>query len=274
MKGSETAKNGDDVLRAIKGTKFTPKRDRAESAIGAQIVAKRNKVFNIAFCGVLAVLEAVAFYLCAASATAPVALGEENALTIVLDAGHGGIDGGVSGKKTGVKESDINLSITFLAAKKFRDAGFDVTLTRKTEAGLYGTATQGFKRRDMQKRKEIIQSARPAAVVSVHQNYYPSSFSRGGQAFYAKGNEEGEKLAKEVQKAFNALYGARRVKKRTHAAGDFFMLSCAECPSVLVECGFLSNAADEALLRSDTFQNEAAEAIVAGVLAYFAAVSA
>ena len=73
-------------------------------------------------------------------------------LTIVIDAGHGGIDGGVVGRVSGVKESDINLSISRCLQKEFEQAGFRVVQTRPTEAGLYGTATAGYKKRDMQKR--------------------------------------------------------------------------------------------------------------------------
>ena len=235
---------------------------------------KRNKIFNIVFCFALAALETAAFYLCVSSLSAPVSAAEEKTMKIVIDAGHGGIDGGVTGKTSGVKESDLNLAIAYLTAEKFRDAGFEIVMTRKTEEGLYGAATKGFKKRDMQKRKEIIEEARPAAVISIHQNYYPSSFSRGGQAFYYKGNECGEMLAEDIQRSLNALYGGKGVKKHVKASGDFFMLSCSEYPSALVECGFLSNAKDEALLLTDSFQSEIAQAIVSGVIAYFDEVSA
>ena len=76
-------------------------------------------------------------------------------LTIVIDAGHGGIDGGVVGVKTKTKESDINLSISRLLQAEFEEAGFLVVQTRPTEAGLYGAATAGYKKRDMQKRAQI-----------------------------------------------------------------------------------------------------------------------
>ena len=122
----------------------------------------------------------------------------------------------------------------------------------------------------MQKRREIIEEARPAVVVSIHQNFYPSSFSRGAQAFYLKGSETGANLAECLQESLNKLYGGRGAPKRNKATGDFFMLSCSEYPSSLVECGFLSNAKDEALLTSDEFKTEIARAIVGGVIAYFA----
>lgn len=233
-----------------------------------------KKVAAIAACLILAAVEFAAFYLCVASMNVPVAAIGGGKLKVVLDAGHGGIDGGVSGLTSGVKESDLNLAIVFLTADKLRDAGFEVTLTRKTEAGLYDAATKGFKKRDMQKRREIIEAANPAVVVSVHQNYYPSSFSRGGQAFYLKGDEAGGKFAKKLQAALNGVYGGRGVKKRSCMAGDFFMLSCSDCPSSLVECGFLSNPRDEALLLSDEFREEIAEAIVSGILSYFSDLAA
>ena len=82
---------------------------------------------------------------------------DEGGMRIVLDAGHGGIDGGVVGRTTGAKESNINLAITHSLKDVLEDMGFEVTLTRKTEGGLYGAPTKGFKRRDMERRKEIIE---------------------------------------------------------------------------------------------------------------------
>ena len=114
----------------------------------------------------------------------------EDGLRVVIDAGHGGIDGGVVGRTTGVKESDINLDIAYELQYVLEDMGFEVTMTRKTQAGLYDTTAKGFKRRDMEKRREIIQRAKPDFVLSVHQNYYPSSAYRGGQVFYPLGKTD------------------------------------------------------------------------------------
>ena len=108
-------------------------------------------------------------------------------LTVVIDAGHGGIDGGVSGKVTGTKESDINLAISRCLQKEFEDAGVLVVQTRLSEAGLYGTTAKGYKKRDMKKRAEIINAASPALVISVHQNFFSLSSRRGAQVFFKKG---------------------------------------------------------------------------------------
>ena len=194
----------------------------------------------------------------------------ENGMRIVLDAGHGGIDGGVTGKETGVKESDLNLSIVRLLKEELTGIGFDVVLTRKTENGLYGTTAKGFKKRDMQRRKEIIEEADPALVVSVHQNFFSSRAMRGAQVFYSRESEGGKKLALATQERLNGLYATQGVKARTIMSGEYFMLECAACPSVIVECGFLSNAADEGLLCSKEWQKKLASSIASGIVAYFA----
>jgi N-acetylmuramoyl-L-alanine amidase len=195
-------------------------------------------------------------------------------MRIVLDAGHGGIDGGVVGKSTGVKESDLNLAITYQVKSALEEIGFETVLTRKTEAGLYGTAAKGFKKRDMQKRKELIEGADPDLLLSIHQNYYPSKSIRGAQVFYNKTNQRGRKLATSLQKKLNGLYKEEKVRKRTATSGDYFLLNCSDCPSVIVECGFLSNPEDEKLLIDEAWQKKLADTIASGVLAYFADVSA
>ena len=185
--------------------------------------------------------------------------------TVVLDAGHGGVDGGVVGKTTGVKESEINLSLVYALKEDFENAGFKVVLTRTDEGGLYGLATKGFKRRDMEKRREIIEKAQPVAMISVHQNYFPSDTSRrGGQAFYRLGSGSGQALAQSIQKQLNTLFG----KEHSALAGDYFMLECTNFTSVIVECGFLSNAEDEAFLTDKDFQEKTAYAIFCGTLAF------
>lgn len=192
----------------------------------------------------------------------------DNPLRIVIDAGHGGVDGGVVGRKTGVKESDVNLAIAFELCEVLTDLGAEVVMTRKTAAGLYDTAAKGFKKRDMQKRKEIAEAAKPDFLISIHQNAYPSTRYRGGQVFYNVEDENGKNLATLTQDALNTLYAQEGVKGRKQTAGDFFMLKCCACPSLLIECGFLSNPEDEALLQTAVWQRKLAEGIASGLIAY------
>lgn len=190
-------------------------------------------------------------------------------LTVVIDAGHGGIDGGVTGVKSGVKESDINLSVSRFLQKEFEEAGFLVVQTRPTEAGLYGAATAGFKKRDMKKRAEIIDSNSPALVISVHQNFFSLSSRRGAQVFFRENGENSRTLACAIQTSLNEM--PECVRKSEPLKGDYFMLNCNELPAVIVECGFLSNAEDEKLLLSEAYQKKLAAAIKNGALAYLSA---
>lgn len=234
----------------------------------------KKTIFAMTMAVMMAFVAAVA--LCFRALTAPKAVfsAADSGMTIVLDAGHGGVDGGVTGKNTGVKESDLNLEITRKLAIKLEDMGFEVVQTRKTEAGLYGTATKGFKKRDMQKRKEIIEEADPSLVVSIHQNLYPTRSPRGAQVFYKKTDENAKRLAACIQDELNGLYAEEGAKARTVQTGEYFMLECAACPSVIVECGFLSNEEDEKLLQSEVWQKRIAENIAAGIVGYLSGLTA
>ena len=211
-----------------------------------------------------------AFALCAHALRAPQAVFSEadGSMKIVIDAGHGGMDGGVTGRTTGKKESDVNLLIALKLKAELSDMGFDVTLTRKTQAGLYDTATKGFKKRDMQRRKEIVEEAQPSLVISIHQNFYPTKSVRGAQVFYNGENKGGERFAKTLQGKLNELYAEKGVKARNATAAEYFMLQCTSAPSVIVECGFLSNPADERLLLDEAWQARIAKSVAAGILAY------
>ncbi len=222
-------------------------------------VCRRGTLFALALSLVL--LLSCSFALSAASAAAVPA----NAPCIVLDAGHGGVDPGVVGRTAGEKESDVNLKIVQKLQKLFSDAGFRVVLTRKNAGGLYGLPTKGYKRRDMEERRRIIREAEPDFVLSVHQNTFPADTSRrGGQVFFREGSAAGEALAVSIQARLNAL-GGRSVSA---LKGDFFLLGCADCPSALVECGFLSNAEEERLLLTDEYQGKIARAVFEGVLSF------
>lgn len=187
-------------------------------------------------------------------------------LTVVIDAGHGGVDGGVRGITSGIFESDINLAVSRYLQQELEDAGLSVVQTRKTEAGLYGVATSGRKRRDMQKRAEIIRQANPTLVVSIHQNFFSLPSRRGGQVFFRAKNERSYTLACAIQDSLNGM--DESVRKCQPLAGDYYILNCSEYPSVIVEGGFLSNIEDEALLTDGRYQKTLAAAIAKGVLTF------
>ena len=182
--------------------------------------------------------------------------------TVVIDAGHGGIDGGVVAN--GVKESDLNLEYSKTLGEYFSERGFNVVYTRKTKEGLYGMATNGFKMRDMLKRKEIIQEAQPNVVISVHMNRFSKSSRSGPQVFFQEEDSSGRQLAESMQRVLNTFTGNR------HEAigGDFFV--CRESPStaVIVECGFLSNPDEAARLQTEEYRLTLCSKIFEGVILF------
>ncbi len=185
---------------------------------------------------------------------------------VVLDAGHGGIDNGVSGKVTGVNESDINLEICKKLKTRFQDAGFNVVMTRENAGGLYGTTAPGFKRRDLFARKEIIEKTQPLLVISIHLNSFSDSSVRGTQVYYKEGSEQSERLAFFILNALNDLEDNARKTKTL--VGDYYILNESDCLAVIVECGFLSNQQDEKLLLSSEYQTKLASAVFYGALCY------
>lgn len=205
--------------------------------------------------------------ICCGAAASAVSSSSVNEKVIVIDAGHGGVDAGVLGVNTKTKESDINIAIAKQLKGYFVNAGFAVVMTRKTNAGLYGAPTKGFKMRDMKKRKQIIDDSGADMVISVHQNFCPIPSRRGGTVFFDKSSECGKSLADFIQKSLNELNES--VKPNEALAGDYYMLKCTQSPSVIVECGFLSNAEDEKLLTSSEYQKEIAYAIFKGAVSYY-----
>lgn len=193
--------------------------------------------------------------------------GSAHAVTVVLDPGHGGADGGVTGTNSGVKESDINLKVSLIVKNKLESDGFNVVLTRSDE---YGACGKDFgKSRDMSARKQIINSSNADLVVSIHCNKYPSSaLRRGAQTFYNPYDPRGIMLAKTLQSTLNDLNKEHVGRDFASLKGDYYILNCSDIPSAIVECGFLSNPEDERLLLSAEYCDLLAEKIVLGIFLY------
>ncbi|MBO7368699.1 MAG: N-acetylmuramoyl-L-alanine amidase [Clostridia bacterium] len=194
----------------------------------------------------------------------------ERFLTVAIDAGHGGIDGGAVGKVTGAYESDINLCIAKKLKEVFERGGFNVVMTRTTNAGLYGVLSQGFKRRDMNERVKIVNDSKADIFISVHLNTYSDSARRGAQAFFKKGDENGKLFADCVQQKLNDMEEC--VKKTSALVGDYFVLNETYIPAIICEYGFLSNEKDEALLLDDEYQKKLALATFSGTLVFLASI--
>lgn len=183
--------------------------------------------------------------------------------TIVIDAGHGGPDPGSIGFKTKTFEADLNLKISNKLKEKLEASEINVVLTRKGEDALAEGRGRAFKKKDMELRKEIIKETRPNMVISVHQNSFTNHSLHGAQVFYDKTSDISKQIAELIQKEFqNSLDGANKCV----SPGDYYMLKCTSAPSVIVECGFLSNETEEKLLLTDEYQDKIVNAIYLGII--------
>ena len=180
--------------------------------------------------------------------------------TIVLDAGHGGFDGGCVGKTTNVTEAELNLEVTKLLAEYLKDFGFNVVLTR---AGKDALAKDKIS--DMEKRKEIINRVNPIMVVSVHMNSFTDPGESGVQAFYKEDDVDSQALAQSIQSQLQlSIENAR--DNANH--GEYYILDCSNATSCIVECGFLSNPNDEKLLNNKEYKQNLAYGIYSGIVKY------
>ena len=186
--------------------------------------------------------------------------------TVVLDAGHGGIDPGSIGGKTKITESELNLSIVNKLEKLLLSGGIDVIKTRKDENGLYGVYSKDYKIKDMEARRDIIHSSNADLMISIHMNSFTDSSNRGAQVFYTEGDSKAETLALSIQKCFSVDLPE---SNRGISNGDYYILKCEpNIPSVLCECGYLSNTEDEQLLISAEYQEKLAYSIYKGIVSY------
>ena len=181
---------------------------------------------------------------------------------VVLDFGHGGFDGGATGIESGVVEAELNLLVGLLVRDALEEAGCRVILTRADDGALGKT-----KREDMQARGEILKNPNAACTVSIHMNKFSDRSISGPMAFYQAGAEQGRLLAQNV---IDALTQALNRPSRRANPADNFVTRVPTAPSVLVECGFLSNRDDEKNLQEPAYRQTLADAIAEGVLRYLA----
>lgn len=181
---------------------------------------------------------------------------------IVIDPGHGGFDPGKVGSANSL-EKDINLAISRLVKTEMESVGYTVYMTREKDEALSGSDESSKKIKDMKNRVAFIEEKKPVLTISIHQNSF-SETTRGAQVFYHTHSESGKKLAHELQNSIREVVGDDN--RRTEKANDsYYMLRKVSMPLVIVECGFLSNPEEEALLNSVVYQKKIAHGICCGV---------
>ena len=186
------------------------------------------------------------------------------AVTVVIDPGHGGVDGGAEADD-GTPEKNINLNIALKLKQLAENDGWNIIMTREEDTGLYSeqnSTIRSKKTEDLKKRKEIFDSSAADAAVSIHLNSYTADRSvRGAQVFYADGSEESKMLAECIQDQM-------KNRRRAMAKSDVLILQQAKVPTVIAECGFLSNYEESRKLRTDEYQNKLAKNIYSGIKNY------
>ena len=185
---------------------------------------------------------------------------------VVVDAGHGGTDPGKVGVD-GSLEKDINLAVAERLKTYLEQDDVKVIMTRETDTGLYSETDSRKKMADMKKRCEIIEESGADLVVSIHQNSYHEESVSGGQVFYYRDSSKGKALAEILQKRFSYVLGEQN-RRLPKANANYYLLLHVKCPIVIVECGFLSNRKEAALLNSGEYQDKLAYTIHMGIMEY------
>lgn len=224
-------------------------------------------------CICFALLSAFVFLMISAALNIKVSVSSENVKsmpTIVIDAGHGGEDGGAV-SESGVLEKDINLSIANDTSALFYLLGFDVTQTRKTDIALDNEENTIRKRKvsDMKKRLEIFNSSKENTIISIHQNKFSESKYHGTQIFYSPNNPKSKQLADSIKYSVKGLLQPDNERECKKADSGIYLLKNTNNPAVIVECGFISNGEECKNLLDSQYQKQMAFSITAGFLSYY-----
>jgi len=174
--------------------------------------------------------------------------------TIVIDPGHGGVDGGAT-SCTGILESKFNLEIGLRLNDLLHFLGYDTRMIRTEDISVYKTGQTIAQKKvsDLKERVRMVNETEHALLLSIHQNHFPDTQYSGAQVFYA-GTDGSQHLAKLMQQSFikYANPGSSRQEKKS---SGIYLMEHILCPGILIECGFLSNPEEEARLRSCEYQN-------------------
>lgn len=184
---------------------------------------------------------------------------------IIVDPGHGGFDPGKPGI-SGKDEKDLNLEISLKLRDYLEQSGAIVVMTRTTDNDVDGMEGVKHKSKDMVERKKMAVGG--DIVVSIHQNSFSQSSVKGAQAFYSKKSEYGKSLATLIQRSIKENADNQN-KREAKSNANYYVLKAIEIPSVIVECGFLTNPEEESRLNDGIYQDKMAWSIYLGIVKYF-----
>jgi len=193
-----------------------------------------------------------------------------NNKTIIIDAGHGGVDGGTNAAD-GTLEKDINLQIAYKLNDLLNSMGIKTVMTRTEDVSLHNSDAHTIRQKkisDLNNRLDIINNTDDSVFVSIHQNYFTSSEYYGSQVFYSKNNSESDNLASSIRLSIISYLQTDNNREIKASGSEIFLLNNSTVPSVMVECGFLSNENEANKLKNGKYQQELAFAVALGIVDY------
>ena len=228
----------------------------------------KRKVF--VFCSLLCVL-LTAFFSANRAIPLPASAKVSNRPQIILDAGHGGFDGGAVASD-GTVEKELNLNICIALSKMLSSAGYEVIMTRTEDTSTEDNSQQKIpsrKKSDLKNRLALMKKYPEAVFVSVHLNKFTTSAASGSQVFYSGKVDKSKQLGEEIQKKIVSLLQPENTRVNKQATSGTYLLYNATIPAVLVECGFLSNYNDLKMLKTEEYQQKMAFCIYCGITEFF-----
>ena len=227
--------------------------------------------FKIAYIPVVFFLGALTFFVCsvlgAVHAVSVAVAQTENRPVIVLDAGHGGEDGGAVGVN-GVEEKPVNLAIALFVQEKLKAAGYPVKMIREMDTAVGDTTLSTLnerKRSDILYRTQIVNETENCIFVSIHQNFFEQSQYSGAQMFYSPANADSERFASILQNLFVKNLQPDNMRETKLCGKELYLCYYCNNPTVMAECGFLSNPDEAAKLTDRDYQRQVAYTLFTGL---------
>ncbi len=227
-----------------------------------------NVIFYITVLAIIAVVFFVMIFVVMKLNVCAMTGGGVQRACVLIDPGHGEEDGGAV-SESGLVEKDVNLDIALCLRDQLELSGCRVIMTRDCDK-MAGTGSTLSEKRsdDFRKRLEMFNSSDVDLVVSIHQNKFTSPSEHGAQVFYSPNDPRSETLAVCIRRSFKGLLQPENEREITKAGSNIYLLNNCDNPSVLVECGFLSNPEESALLADEEYRRQLSFAVCCGIIEY------
>jgi len=234
---------------------------------------RKLRVFLLPFAAVVLILSLLSFsdMLTERLSSSVVSAALDNKPLVIIDPGHGGIDGGA--QANGICESELNLAIALKTAELCRAFGFNVIMTRDSDISIHDDSAATVRQKknsDLRNRLRIMTDNTNAAVISIHLNKFQESYVHGAQVFYAPNSLGSNRLAEIIQKTIKELIQPDNNRETKQSDSSLYILYNNKVnPAVMVECGFISNPQEALLLKDSNYQDKLAFALLYSLIEFY-----